>query len=139
LYLDGSLDAEAFAFARKGLPSDALADECFYASYVFADLSVPHVFDIVFKADDPRQMQRLPLTVRAVTQQWAKPFCEIPHGWKTIIWLGRDARTSPLIRAMPRLRVWHLKGRICLTKEATWAALTNGSTRLDIAGLRRSA
>jgi hypothetical protein len=29
-------------------------------------------------------MQRLHLTVRAVTQQWAKPLSEIPHGWKTI-------------------------------------------------------
>jgi hypothetical protein len=35
--------------SRKGLPSDALADECFYASYAFAALSVPHVFDIGFQ------------------------------------------------------------------------------------------
>jgi len=33
LYLAGSLDAQAFAFARKGLPNDALAGQCIYASY----------------------------------------------------------------------------------------------------------
>jgi hypothetical protein len=52
------------------------------ASDAYADLPAPHVFDIVIKHDNPRQMERLPLTVRAVTQQWAKPFPEIPHGWR---------------------------------------------------------
>jgi RimJ/RimL family protein N-acetyltransferase len=129
LYLEGALDAEAFALASKGLPSDAVAAECFWASFAYADLPVPHVFDIVFKHDEPRQMERLPLTVRAVTQQWAKPFSEIPHGWKTILWLGSTQR-SPLVRALPLLREWDFTVRICLTKEATWAALTDGSTRL---------
>ena len=121
--LEGALNEEAFSQVKLGLPSEAKAEECFFSSYAFADLPLPKTFDVVFDYGDPLKGEVFPVCISAVTQQFAKPFDEIPHGWKTICWLGASARKSILLQSLPRVSAWfEAKPSVGLCSRDTWEA-----------------
>ena len=123
LLLEGALSEEAFFQVKRGLPPDAKAEECFFSSYAFADLPLPKTFDVVFDYADPVKGEIVPIRIVAVTQQFAKPFDEVPHGWKTICWLGATARQSALLQSLPKVSTWfEASPSVGLCSRDTWEA-----------------
>jgi hypothetical protein len=130
LLLEGALTEEVFSKVKSGLPQEAKAEECFFSSYAFADLPVPQGFDVVFECREPSKGEIFAVCIFAVTQQFAKPLEEIPHGWKTICWLGAPARQSSLLQSLPRVSTWfEAKPSVGLCSRETWHSLckTTGS------------
>jgi hypothetical protein len=123
LRLSGTVHPESFSLVRAGLPDAAIAAECFFSDYAYADLKVPKRYGVIFRLAEDQAMEYFSVTIRAVTQQFGKPFEDVPHGWKTVIWLGPEVENSALLRSLPVLREW-TTGTIGLASEATWNART---------------
>ena len=90
---------------RAGLPPLPANARTFWASYAFADLPIGTTFDaLVNRATQTSLATRAELV--AVTQQFAKPFDGIPHGWKTIAAFAFPLGVPALVEALPVAVAW---------------------------------
>jgi hypothetical protein len=128
LFFEGVLKEDVFSVVKRGLPPGAKADECFFSCYTYADLPLPKIFDVVFDCNDPTKSEVVEVCIQAVTQQFAKPDDQVPHGWKMICWLGASARRSTLLQSLPRVSTWfEAKPKVGLCSQATWEAKKSNS------------
>ncbi len=134
LLVEGRASPKAEQAVCAGLPRRPGPKErvCF-VSFAYADLPLPKVFDTVFLRSDPRRACQTTCCIEAVTQQFAKPFDEVPHGWKTVCLLVFPDGVPALVDELPEVGGWY-EGRdpICLSSKATWEAWLNSAVPLLI-------
>src|SRR5581483_5110290 len=107
LILQGKVSNEALALVRNGLPS-TWDDKSIplFVSYAYADLPLGKEFTRVFPPKAPAQAVETLAKVIAVTQQFNKPFDEIPHGWKTITLFEFPRGIPELVDQLPTVGAW---------------------------------
>jgi hypothetical protein len=107
LLLEGAASPKALEAVRAGLP-ESWPDtvRCIFVSYAFADLPLGKRFDFVFPRGKPAAREPTIAIIHAVTQQFAKPFDEIPHGWKTICLIDFPGGPPRLIEQLRTADSW---------------------------------
>jgi hypothetical protein len=125
LWMEGILSAKARGAIRQGL-SDPVPpnSEIVFVGFSYADLPLGKEFEIIF----PRNRPDLGLSCRsrivAATQQWGKPFHEIPHGFKTIAVIQFPDEIPQLVRELPTVSSWYESNDwVCLCNRDTWECL----------------
>lgn len=111
-------------------PPIAATTVCCFLGFAYADLPLGTRFDRVFAREDFRRSTRTLCVVSAVTQQFFKPFDEIPHGWKTICFLDFPEGIPDLIARLPVAEGWYEtaeESHVLLSTDATWVALIKGA------------
>lgn len=107
LRLEGAASPKALQAARAGLPAswpDTV--RCVFVGYAFADLPLGKRFDFVFPRGDPADGEPTLAIIQAVTQQFAKPFDGLPHGWKTVCLIDFPRGTPRLIEQLRAVDSW---------------------------------
>lgn len=98
--------------------------EIVFVGYAYADLPFTKRFDVVFPKDKPQDGVRCECRVIAATQQFSKPFTEIPHGWKTICMVHFPNGVPQLIQQLPIVDRWfENKLWVCVCDEEVWERL----------------
>jgi hypothetical protein len=90
---------------RAGLPPLPSNARVFWVSYAFADLPIGTTFDMLIQRSSAAAFPTRAV-LHAVTQQFAKPFDEIPHGWKTIAAFTFPTGIPALVDALPVAASW---------------------------------
>jgi len=94
---------------------------CFFVGFAYADLPFTKRFDVVFPKGRPQDGVRCVCRIIAATQDFGKPFPEIPHGWKTICLIQFTGGMPRLVRQLPVVDSWYQnKEWVCICDEATW-------------------
>jgi len=107
LLLEGSVSSRALALVHAGLPEEwSESARCLFATYAYADLPLGKRFEFAFPNGDPEAAEPTSATVLAVTQQFAKPFDSIPHGWKTICLIDFPNGIPGVIERLPAIESW---------------------------------
>lgn len=108
LRLEGLVSEFVLVSVANGLPKDAPANSrvCF-VGFSYADLSLPKEFDLIFDLAFPENALPAASRVIAATQQYGKPFAEIPHGWKTICIIEFPCGVPALIEHLPVVDAWY--------------------------------
>ncbi len=126
LLIEGRVSARTLAAVREGLPRVwPSTARCLFVSYAYADLPLGKRFDVVFPHGHPERAEATVTTMVAVTQQFAKPFDAVPHGWKTICLMDFPEGEPAVMAGLPTVDAWgESKTCICLcTREAARALL----------------
>ena len=125
LWMEGILSTKAREATQLGLAGPVPPNsEIVFVGFSYADLHLGKEFEIIF----PRYRPTLGLFCRsrilAATQQWGKPFHEIPHGWKTIVVVQFSDGVPQLVRELPNVDSWYEnKEWVCLCNRETWECL----------------
>lgn len=91
--------------------NNALLLFCGYSDY---EIPVGYVFNKITKEDEI--MCTASITLKAVTQQYFKPFDCIPNGWKTISEFEFDVSTYEMMKKqMPIIDDWYSESRMFFT------------------------
>lgn len=126
LIVEGRVAASRFPHLRGALPEVwSKTTVCCFLAYANADYPLGSVFDHIWSRADPHRTSRTPCHVVAVTQEFAKPFAEIPRGWKTICLLDFPAGIPDLIQSLPAVTGWHeapLETAVSIGTEESWMA-----------------
>jgi hypothetical protein len=102
----------------SGLPRTIHENEVvLFVGYTFAEVPVGTTFDCCYMAADESNVRWVRSEVVAVTQQFARPWDEMPHGWKTITVLRFDPAVPDLV-AQPI--------SILISSRETWHARQGG-------------
>jgi predicted transcriptional regulator YdeE len=131
LWLEGILSPDSFNFAKKGLPHDIPHNgrTCF-VGYCYADIPLPRTYDLIFNFDHPEQVWRTQSRIVAATQQWAKPFEELPHGWKTVCVIEFPDDALEIIDRLPLVDGWFISSfRLGLCDQRNYPAILRGLER----------
>ncbi len=123
LGIQGLASEAAVAQVRSGLP-DTWGADCLLllVSFSYADLPVGTVFDCAFAPGEPERWTRMAATVIAVTQQFARPFDELPHGWKTFTLFRFQHAPPEPVCALPELDTWDYTTRLIFSSDQARAA-----------------
>lgn len=101
--------------------------------YSYADLPLGKEFECVFPLDNPAAATLEVSRILAVTQQFAKPWGELPHGWKTLCVLDFPGGVPALVDQMPEKDDWgDGQGIVGVCSRATLEAVqsqSNGGPR----------
>jgi hypothetical protein len=105
---EGAASPTALAKVRAGLP-DKWPDSarCLFASFTYADLPLGKRFDFAFPKDRPGDAEETVAIVVAITQQYARPFEDVPHGWGTICVIDFPKGIPKAISQMQIVNDWH--------------------------------
>ena len=120
------------ALDRWGSRASAPApnEEMLFLSLNYADLPVGKQFDCCYRRDDASNVAWITTTIVAVTQQWARPWDHIPHGWKTLTLLRFEPEIPELIRGLPEAAGWYDQPiSVYISSKATWEARTSSPYR----------
>jgi hypothetical protein len=125
LWLDGFVSPKALAQVSAGLPLSKPENcDTFFVGFSYADLPRGEQFQILFPKSDPEKAERCPSKVIAITQQFSKPFSEIPAGWKTVCQIHFPNGLPDLVKRLPTLDSWYQNREVvCLCNEESWAAI----------------
>jgi len=125
LCLEGKVSPTSMELVKSGLPSKRLPDtEVVFVGFAYADLPFTKQFDVVFPQGRPQDGVRCECRVIAATQQFSKPFPEIPSGWKTICLVHFATGIPQLVQQLPVVDAWHQNNEwVCVCDEATWEHL----------------
>lgn len=96
-----------------------------FISFAYADLPIGKAFTVAFRPSAPGIAEPCALQIAAVTQQFAKPFDSIPHGWKTICCLAFDGPPPSLITNLRVVEGWYVSPRsdhVLIATEESWRA-----------------
>jgi hypothetical protein len=130
LWLQGVVSTAVVALVSAGLPAAwPPTAKAFFVAYAYAEIPVGRVFDVAFPRGRPEAAERTTAVIHAVTQQWAKPFGEIPHGWKTICVIDFPDGEPSVVRHLLTLESWTPPEGVsaCLADQETMSALRSGS------------
>lgn len=83
-----------------------------FVSYSYADLPIGKQFDCCYPENMPSRVIPVPIRLLGVTQQFGKPFDQIPHGWKTICLFDFPEGVPPEVDALPILEGWDFTARL---------------------------
>ena len=125
LTVSGRVSAETRDVVHNGLPScRPRRSEILFAQFAYADLPIGKIFECCFMLDNPEEKKLAPIEVVAVTQQFGKPFDEIPHGWKTIVLAGFLSEVPAMVAGLPAIQDWYDEPpTIGLSSADTWREL----------------
>lgn len=125
LLVEGRASNAALALVADGLPPKLPATSLvFFVSFAYADLPLGTSFTHVFTPSDPTKHEVTECSVKAVTQQFAKPLAEIPHGWKTITAIDFPAGVPTMLQDLPLVDAWYENANpVALSCEETWRRL----------------
>jgi hypothetical protein len=125
LWFDGKLSPKVLKAIRFGLPGDIPPRSAIlFVGFSYASLPIGKCFDVVFPKDRPGLGVKCPSRIRAVTQQWGKPFDHVPHGWKTICIVEFPDGVPSLIECLPSIDAWYEnRYGVCVCDENTWEQL----------------
>jgi hypothetical protein len=125
LCLEGFVSAKAMAQASAGLPKTKPDKaEAFFVQFAYADLPIGKAFRVAFLKNKLEKSVNCLSKLEAVTQQFAKPFSELPHGWKTVCYIQFPTETPALLKQLPTLDAWYEnEDAICLSSLETWQAI----------------
>jgi hypothetical protein len=108
LIVEGRASATVLFHVRGALPKELPANsEVLFMSFAYADMPIGRTFDIAFPTGAPQSLTRTRCEVVAVTQQYAKPFDELPHGWKTICVVKFEEGIPDIIASLPVVNGWY--------------------------------
>ncbi|WP_158903600.1 hypothetical protein [Burkholderia sp. L27(2015)] len=122
LIVEGRASRSALAILNAGLPKSRPIDsEILFISFAYADIPIGRKFTTLFPEKQPHLVTRTNCQVMAVTQQFAKPFDEIPHGWKTVCLVQFVGGVPDVVRSLPEVNGWYEnRDTVCLCDEDTW-------------------
>jgi hypothetical protein len=125
LWIEGSVSPKSMALIKAGLPEARPCDTAIvFVGFAYADLPVPKQFDVIFPRRNPQDGIHCQSRIIAVTQQFAKPFQEIPHGWKTVCMIQFVGGIPETIRKLPEVDSWFQNDEwACVCGNATWELL----------------
>ena len=125
LRLEGKVSPASLELVRHGLPTIGLPDTVVvFVGFAYADLPFTKQFDIVFPKGRPQDGIRCECKILAATQQFSKPFTEIPDGWKTICVAHFPGGIPQLIQQLPVVDTWYQNDEwVCICDEETWESL----------------
>ena len=107
LILQGFVSDSSLALIRSGLPAQwPQTARCLFVSYAYADLPLGKRFDFVFPWGAPGRAETTDAIIHAATQQFGKPFDEIPSGWKSICVIDFPRGVPPLVERLPVASSW---------------------------------
>lgn len=93
----------------RGLPARIAGNEAIlFVGYNYADVPVGSSFDCCYMSDDESLVRYVRSELVAVTQQFAEPWSEIPHGWRTIVVLAFHDAIPDLVAALPQEDDWSI-------------------------------
>jgi hypothetical protein len=108
LIVEGRASATILFHMRGALPKELPTNsEVLLMSFAYADIPIGRTFDIVFPTGVPKAPTRTNCEIAAVTQQYGKPFDEIPHGWKTICLVKFEEGIPDIIASLPLVNGWY--------------------------------
>lgn len=109
------------------LPKERPANcEVLLISFAYADIPVGRTFAIAFPKNAPQSVTRTRCKILGVTQQFAAPFDEIPHGWKTICLVEFSEGIPAVITSLPTVNGWYEnKNTVSLCDEETWRLIAD--------------
>ncbi len=100
--------------------------EVLFISFAYADIPLGRTFSIAFPTCAPKSETRTRCVIRAVTQQYAKPFGEVPHGWKTICLVEFPEGIPRVIASLPEVNGWYENRQsVSLCDEDTWRLIVD--------------
>lgn len=113
----------------SGLPETLAENEvALFVNYNFADVPIGTAFDCCYAAAEESNLRWVRSEVVAVTQQFAMPFEEIPHGWKTITVLRFNPDLPDLVAKLPVSDGWFESPiTVLVSSRETWQARQAGS------------
>jgi len=125
LCLEGFVSAKAMAQVSAGLPATKPEKtEAFFVQFAYADLPIGKEFQVAFLKNKPETFVNCSCKVAAVTQEFGKPFPEVPHGWKTICCIQFPTELPELLRQLPTVDTWYQNTEaVCLSNLETWQAI----------------
>lgn len=131
LLIEGRASAEALTIAAYGLPSKLPATSVVsFITFAYADLPLGKSFTHVFRPSNKMEHEVTNCSILAVTQQFAKPLDEIPHGWKTITAIDFSEGIPTILRDLPVVDAWYEnKKPLALSNEETWLRLVESEMR----------
>jgi len=107
LILHGRVSPASLALVRAGLPhSWPVSAHCFFALYAEDDVQLGTEFTSVFLNEMPASLEHTRALLRAVTQQFARPFEVVPRGWKTICLIDFPEGLPGVIERLPVVDAW---------------------------------
>jgi hypothetical protein len=128
LLIESRLSTQAFDAARSGLP-ESWESSCapLFVQFSYADLPIGKTFECLYPAGMPSEVRWVDISVVGVTQQWAKPFSEIPHGWKTITLFRFNPSIPAAISSLPECDAWYEAPiELHFASRETWESLVSG-------------
>jgi hypothetical protein len=131
LCLEGFVSAKAMAQVSAGLPATKPENaEAFFVQFSYADLPIGKEFQVAFLKNKPEVFVNCLSKVTAVTQQFGKPFTEVPHGWKTICYIQLPTELPELLKQLPTIDAWHQNTEtVYLSSLETWQAIAAKGVR----------
>jgi len=121
LTVEGRASAALLKLIRQGLPRIRSGEVLFVMPFAYADLPLGKRFDVW--SPDGRTAVRVQAELVAVTQQFGKPFDEVPHGWKTFTLVRFSPDVPESVATFPEVDDWYERepsGLLCT--QDTWAA-----------------
>lgn len=127
LAIEGRASPTVLLHVQGALPKERPANcEVLLISFAYADIPIGRMFDIAFPTGAPKSVTRTRCTIVAVTQQYAKPFGEVPHGWKTICLVDFPEGIPDVIASLPIVNTWYENRKtVSLCDEDTWRLIAN--------------
>ncbi|WP_218001757.1 hypothetical protein [Paraburkholderia acidipaludis] len=126
LVVEGRASASALFYVRGAFPKELPANsEILFISFAYADIPIGQVFDIAFPTDIPQSVTKTHCEIVAVTQQYATPLDEIPHGWKTICLVKFEEDIPGIIESLPMVNGWYEnRNTVSLCDADVWRLIT---------------
>jgi len=119
---EGTLNA-----IRKGLPPDRPENSAIlFFSFAYADIPIGRRYKVLFPQDHPELAVTTDCEILAVTQQFAKPFDCIPHGWRTVCLVRFLTGIPEMIQAQRTVDSWKYCTWLFLCDEETWKMRLKG-------------
>lgn len=127
LAVEGRASPTVLFHVQGALPKERPANcEVLLISFAYADIPIGRTFDIAFPTSVPKSVTRTHCTIVAVTQQYAKPFGEVPHGWKTICLMEFPEGIPDVIASLPMVNGWYENRKtVSLCDEGTWRLIVD--------------
>jgi hypothetical protein len=127
LDVEGRASSTVLFHAWGALPKEKPANcEILLVSFAYADIPVGRTFAIAFPKNAPQLVTRARCRILGVTQQFAAPFDEVPHGWKTICLVEFPEGVPAVIASLPMVNGWYEnQNTVGFCDEETWRLIAD--------------
>ena len=125
LWFEGHVAQAVLQRIVSGLPQHRTCHTAIlFVGFAFADLEIGRCFEVIFQKERPENAILCQSRIVSVTQQFAKPFDRVPHGWKTICEVEFPDGVPSLIQNLPEVDWWYMNDEcVCVCDAVTWEAL----------------